>query len=156
MPSLIGFGNGGLAINLLANPLSPVTINADEETIADFAFGPVTLSGDLALGAMSAPTGGLGFGIVAARVATISDGIQAVLMPVIFTQDTMTNTARATYSGTAFRSGVTVNLRVFTNANGANPITDSLQWVVNPFAAGMPNATVNTTMADAVVDITLP
>ncbi len=156
VPSLIGFGNGGLAINLLANPLSPVTINADEETIADFAFGPVTLSGDLALGAMSAPTGGLGFGIVAARVATISDGIQAVLMPVIFTQDTMTNTARATYSGTAFRSGVTVNLRVFTNANGANPITDSLQWVVNPFAAGMPNATVNTTMADAVVDITLP
>ncbi len=156
VPSLIGFGNGGLAINLLANPLQPVTIVADEETVADFAFGPVTLSGTLALGSMSAPTGGLGFGIVAARVASISDGIQAVMMPVIFTQDTTTNTSRATYSGAAFRGNSTVNLRVFTNANGANPITDALAWVVNPFAAGMPHASVTTGTADVVQDIALP
>jgi hypothetical protein len=156
VPSLIGFANGGVAINLLANPLSPVTIRADEETVADFAFGPVTISGDLALGPMSAPTGGFGFGVVAARAVSITDGVQAVLMPVIFTTDTMTNTARASYSGTAFRGNATVNLRVFTNANGANPLTDSLTWVVNPFATGTPHATVNTTMADAVADITLP
>lgn len=156
VPSLIGFGNGGLAVNLLANPLQPVNIVADEETIANFAFGPVTVSGDIALGSMSAPTGGLGFGIVAARVASISDGIQAVMMPVIFTQDTMTMTSRATYSGSCFRGNSTVNLRVFTNANGANPITDALTWVVNPFAAGMPHATVQTTMTDAVKDIALP
>ncbi|MFT3708874.1 MAG: chitobiase/beta-hexosaminidase C-terminal domain-containing protein [Archangium sp.] len=156
VPSLIGFANGGIAINLLANPLSPVTIRADEETVADFAFGPVTLSGDLALGPMSAPTGGFGFGVVAARAVSITDGVQAVLMPVIFTQDTMTNTARATFSGTAFRGNTTVNFRVFTNANGANPLTDSLTWVVNPFATGVPHATVNTTMSDAAVDITLP
>ena len=156
VPSLLGFGNGGIALNLLAHPLQAVTVNADEETVADFAFGPVTLSGDLALGSMSAPSGGLGFGIVAARAVSISDGIQAVLMPVIFTQDTMTMTSRATYSGSAFRSGATVNLRVFTNANGANPITDALQWVINPFAAGAPHGTVNTTMNDAVLDITLP
>ncbi len=156
VPSLIGFGNGGLAVNLLANPLQPVNIVADEETVADFAFGPVTVSGDIALGSMSAPTGGLGFGIVAARVASISDGIQAVMMPVIFTQDTTTMTSRATYSGAAFRANSTVNLRVFTNANGANPITDALTWVVNPFAAGMPHATVNTTTVDVARDITLP
>lgn len=156
VPSLLGFGNGGIALNLLANPLQPVTIVADEETVANFAFGPVNISGDLALGSMSAPTGGLGFGIVAARAVSITDGVQAVLMPVIFTQDTMTMTSRATYSGAAFRSNATVNLRVFTNANGANPVTDALTWVVNPFAAGMPHATVNTTMSDAVADITLP
>lgn len=156
VPSLIGFGNGGLAVNLLANPLNPVTILPDEETIANFAYGPVTITGDVVLGPMSAPTGGLGFGIVAARAISISDGMQAVLMPVLFTQDTMTNSARATFSGTAFRSNSTVNLRIFTNANGANPITDALSWVVNPFAAGMPNATVTTTTADATADITLP
>lgn len=156
VPSLIGFANGGIAINLLANPLQAVTILADQETIADFAFGPVTISGDLVLGAMSAPTGGFGFGIVAAKTASISQGIQAVLMPVIFMQDTTTMTSRAAYSGTSFRGNTTVSLRVFTNANGANPITDALTWAVNPFAAGTPHATVNTTMADAVSDITLP
>lgn len=156
VPSLIGFANGGVAINLLANPLVPVSIVADEETVADFAFGPVTISGDLALGSMSAPTGGLGFGVVAARAISVSEGVQAVLMPVIFTQDPMTGTARATFSGTCFRSNATVNLKVFTNANGANPITDALGWVVNVFGGGTPHASVNTTSADAVVDITLP
>ncbi|HEY0883361.1 MAG TPA: chitobiase/beta-hexosaminidase C-terminal domain-containing protein [Archangium sp.] len=156
VPSLIGFANGGIAINLLANPLQQVTILADQETIADFEFGPVTISGDLTLGAMSAPMGGFGFGIVAAKSTSLSTGIQAVLMPVIFTNDSMTNTARATFAGSAFRSNSQVNLRVFTNANGANPITDALQWAVNPFAAGMPNATVNTTTVDVAQDITLP
>lgn len=156
VPSLFGFANGGIAINLLANPLQPVTIQADQETIADFAFGPVTISGDLVLGSMSAPTGGFGFGIVAAKTASISQGIQAVLMPVIFMQDTTTMTSRAAYSGTSFRGNTTVSLKVFTNANGANPITDALTWAVNPFAPGAPHATVNTTMADAVADITLP
>lgn len=156
VPSLLGFGNGGIALNLIANPLQPVTINADEETIANFAFGPVTLSGDLALGSMSAPTGGLGFGIVAARALSFTDGVQAVLMPVIFTQDTMTNTSRASYSGAAFRGNTTVSLRVFTNANGANPITDALSWVINPLGGTPAHATVQTTMADAVKDIALP
>ena len=59
-------------------------------------------------------------------------------------------TSRATYSGAAFRGNSTVNLRVFTNANGANPITDALTWTVNPFAAGTPHATVTTQMADVV------
>ncbi len=156
VPSLFGFGNGGIALNLLANPLQPVTIVADQETVADFAFGPVTISGDIVLGSMSAPTGGLGFGIVAAKTASLATGIQAVLMPVIFMQDTTTMTSRASYSGAAFRGNSTVNLRLFTNANGANPITDALTWAVNPFAAGMPHATVNTQMADVVSNISLP
>ena len=156
VPSLFGFGNGGIALNLLANPLQPVTIVADQETVADFAFGPVTISGDIVLGPMSAPTGGLGFGIVGAKTASISTGIQAVLMPVIFMQDGTTMTSRASFSGAAFRSNASVSLRLFTNANGANPITDALTWTVNPFAPGAPHATVNTQTADAVADITLP
>ncbi len=156
VPSLLGFGNGGVALNLLANPLRPVTIVADEETIADYAFGPVTLSGDLALGPMSAPGGPLGFGIVAARIVSITDGIQAVLMPVLFTQDSTTNTARATYSGAALKGNSTVSLRVFTNANMANPIGDALQWVINPFSSTPAHATVMTQQADVVKDLALP
>lgn len=156
VPSLLGFGNGGVAINLLANPLRPVTIVADEETIADFAFGPVTLSGDVVLGPMSAPTGGLAFGIVAARIVSITDGVQAVLMPVLFTQDTMTNTSRASYSGSALKGNTTVSLRVFTNANGANPIGDALQWVINPFSSTPAHAQVSVQQADVVKDLTLP
>ncbi len=156
VPSLFGFGNGGIALNLLANPLQPVTIIADQETVANFAFGPVTISGDIVLGPMSAPTGGLGFGIVGAKTASISTGIQAVLMPVIFMQDGTTMTSRASYSGAAFRGNASVSLRLFTNANGANPITDALTWTVNPFAPGAPHATVNTQMADVVSNITLP
>lgn len=156
VPSLLGFGNGGIALNLLANPLRPVTIVADEETVANFAFGPVTLSGDVVLGPMSAPTGGFAFGIVAARILSLTDGIQAVLMPVFFVQDSTTNTARAAYSGAALKGNSTVSLRVFTNANMANPFVDALQWVVNPFAPQQPHATVMTQQADVVQDLALP
>ncbi|MGV3621608.1 MAG: chitobiase/beta-hexosaminidase C-terminal domain-containing protein [Archangium sp.] len=153
VPSLLGFNNGGIAINLLANPLQPVTIQADQETIANFAFGPVTISGDLALGSMSAPQGGLGFGIVAARAISLTEGVQAVLMPVIFTQDQMTQTSRSSFSGAAFRSNTTVSLRVFT---GTSAITDAFSWVINPLGGTPAHVTVQTGTSDVVKDITLP
>ena len=49
-----------------------------------------------------------------------------------------------------------MSLRVFTNANGANPITDALQWAINPFAPLPAHQTVSTMMDDVVRDITLP
>jgi hypothetical protein len=154
--SLLGFGNGGVALNLLANPGQTVSIVADQEATADFAFGPVNLSGDLALGAMSAPTGVLGYGVVAARSLSTTEGVQAVLMPVFFTVDPATSTSRASYSGAAFRANSTIALRVFTNAAGANPIVEALTWVVNPFAMQPPHATVTVSSDDAVKDIALP
>jgi hypothetical protein len=156
VPSLIGFGGGGIAINLIANPLSPTLIEADKETVRDFAFGPVTLSGNITIAAASAPTGGFAFGIVAARILSLQDGVQAVMMPVLFTRDPMTNDARASYSGSSLKANQTVTLRVFTNANGANPITDALTWVVNPLGGTPGHATVNVTNMDATRDITLP
>ena len=127
VPSVISFGNRGLAINLLANPLTPVTIK-------------LTKRPSLTSRSSRCPSRAI-LPSARCRHRPVASG--------------SASSARATYSGTACRSGVTVNLRVFTNANGANPITDSLQWLVNPFAAGMPNATVNTTTADAVVDRTV-
>jgi hypothetical protein len=156
VPSLLGFGSGGFAINLLANPLRAVQIEADRETVQDFAFGPVTLSGDITLRAMSAPTGGLAFGIVAARITSLQDGIQAVLMPVVFTRDPMTNDARSSYSGAALKANQSVALRVFSNANGANPITDALTWVINPFSATPPHGTVQVGASDTTFDVVVP
>lgn len=154
VPSLIGFGNGGVAINLLANPLQTVTIRADEETVADFAFGPVTINGTVTLGPQSAPDGGgLNIGIVAARGASFTQGIQAVLMPVLFVGDPMTGALRAGYAGSAFRSNTSVSLRVF---SGASAITDALTWVVNPFASLPGQATVQTGTVDVTRDITVP
>lgn len=155
VPSLIGFGGGGIAINLLANPLRPVLIEADKETVQDFAFGPVTLSGDITIRSANAPMG-FGFGIVAARVTSLQDGIQAVLMPVLFTRDAMTMDARASYSGTSFKANQTVTLRVFSNANGANPITDALTWVINPFSSTPGHATIPVGTTDATRDIVVP
>lgn len=156
VPSLLGFGLGGLAINLLANPFKPVTIVADEETEADFAFGPVTISGSVTVSAMSAPTGGLALGVVAARATSLTDGVQAVLMPVLFTPDPMTKDARGSYSGSAFRGNTTVAMRVFTNAAGANPLTDALTWVINPISGTPPHVSVNTGTTDVTQDILVP
>ena len=156
VPSLMGFGNGGIAINLLAHPLQPVNIVADTETEKNFAFGPVTLSGQVVLGPSSAPQQGLPYAILAAKSASLTDGIQAVLMPVLLTTDTMTGTMRGGYAGSALRGNSSFSLRVFTSANMGNPIADALAWVVNPFAPLPPHATVATQLTDAVQDVTLP
>jgi hypothetical protein len=155
VPSLIGFGGGGIAINLLANPLRPVVIEADKETVQDYAFGPVTISGDVSLRSASAPMG-FGFGIVAARITSLQDGVQAVLMPVLFLRDPMTMDARASYSGTSFKANQTVTLRVFSNANGANPITDALTWVINPFSSTPGHTTIVVGTTDVTGDIVVP
>lgn len=153
VPSLLGFGNGGVAINLLANPLQPVRIEADQETTKNFAFGPVTVSGEVTVSAASAPTGPLPFGIVAAKSASLQEGIQAVLMPVLLSVDPMTGDARGSYAGSAFRGNSTVSLRVFTSQNA---IAEALAWVVNPFAGQPPHATVMTQMSDVVKDVLVP
>lgn len=152
--SLLGFGNGGIALNLLANPLRPVTIVADEEAEANFAFGPVRISGTVVLGETSAPDGNFSFGLLGAKTLSFSEGGQAVLMPVIFTQDTLTQTTRASYSGAAFRANSTISFRVFTG--GANALTAALAWVVNPLASDPPHATVATQNSDVSFDINVP
>lgn len=155
VPSLLGFGNGGIAINLLANPLQTVRIEADQETTKNFAFGPVTISGEVTVAAGSAPQG-FAYGIVAAKSASLTDGIQAVLMPVLLTADPMTGDMKGSYAGSAFRGSSSVSIRVFTNANMGNPIAEALPWVLNPFAAQPPHATVMTQMDDVVKDILVP
>lgn len=154
VPSLLGFGGGGIALNLLANPLRTVTIEADKETVQDFAFGPVTLSGNITVSQASAPTGGLALGIVAARIVNLQDGVQAVLMPVLFTRDPMTNDARSNYSVSALKANQTVTLRVF--PNGTTAIAEALQWVINPFSTTPGHASVALGSTDTTRDLVVP
>lgn len=155
VPSLLGFGNGGIALNFLANPLKLATIEADQETVQNHAFGPVNISGQVTVSkATSMPLTALSFGVVAGRVTSLSSGIQAVLMPVILTKDMNTGEAKASYAGSAIRENQTVALRVFLNPQTA--LVDALTWVVNPFAPQAAHTTLMTQSVDAVKDIAVP
>jgi hypothetical protein len=113
------------------------------------------VTGQVTVAAASAPTG-FGYGLIAARSYSFTEGLQAVLMPIILTTDATTHDAKSSYAGTAFRSNSTLSFRVFTNANGASPLTDALTWVVNPLAAQPAHATLTTTTQDATFDILVP
>ncbi len=156
VPTLFGFGAGGIALNLIANPLRPVTVLPDETATADFAFGPVALSGEVTVRAASAPQG-FAYGIVAARAISFTEGVQALLMPVLFSRDQATGDLKGAYAGQALRSNANFGVRVFVNSGAtANPLTDALQWVVNPLAGQPPHATVMTGSTDVVQNITVP
>lgn len=157
VPALMGFGTGGLAINFIANPLRTVTIVADKETVQDFTFGPVTLNGQVTVLATSplAPTGPLAYGVLAAKTISLSEGQQSVVMPLLFAKDAATGDLKASYAAEAIRSNASVALRVFTSANNAQPVTDALQWLLNPLGAGG-HATVQTTTQDQTKDFTVP
>jgi len=153
VPSLIGFGNGGLAINFIANPLKLAVIEADQETIQDHAFGPVNISGEVTVSAASAPSTPVSFAIVAARAASTSNGIQAVLMPILLVKNAE-GEAKGGYAGSAIRANQTIALRVFTDP--ATAVASALTWVVNPFAPEKPHATLPTRSVDATLDIEVP
>ncbi len=147
--SLIGFANGGLAVNLLANPLQPAVIRAGEETVQNFEYGPVTVSGTVTLGPQSAPSGGLGFGIVAGRALAFGDSSQIMLMPVIFNDQNGSSVSN--YAGTSVRSNASLGLKVFT---GTSALTDAFTWVLSITSPA--DVTVGTGSADVTQDITKP
>ena len=158
VPLLVGFGGGGVAMNLLANPLRPVNCKASETAISDHAFGPVTLAGTATVSAASAPTGPFTYGVVAAKNTSLVTGIQAVLMPVVFGRDPTTMGLNAAFGATSLRENSTFNLRVFTSGGPAmtNPITDALAWVVNPFAPQPPQLVVTVGTNDQTVTVAVP
>jgi hypothetical protein len=147
--SLLGLGGGGFAVNLVTNPLSLPLIEADKETVQDFSFGPVSLTGTVIATASTT-----GLGLVAARITSLTDGIQAVLMPVFFVPDSTTMTARATYSASSLKANQTVAVRVF--PNGTQAITEALTWVLNPFGGLPPHATIPIATSDVSRDIMVP
>jgi hypothetical protein len=156
VPALMGLGAGGLALNLVARPLQAINLGPDMVVHQDFAFGPLTISGQVRVAAVSAPTG-FGYGVVAARGGTLTDGMQAALMPVLFRSAADgTGDVLADYAGQAFREHTTFSLRVFSNANGAQPLTDALTWVVNPLSSTPGHATVVTSTTDVVQNIAVP
>jgi hypothetical protein len=155
VPALMGLGAGGLAVNFIADPLKPVTVTADTESTADFAFGPVTLTGTATWTPATAPTG-LPIAFVAARSISLTSGMQILLMPAVFVQDGQTGTYTASFGGQALRGNATFSLRVFTPDPAKQPLVEALTWAINPFSADPPHATVTTGTTDLSVTVSVP
>lgn len=156
VPALISFGGGGLGINLLANLFRPVQLSAGETEIVDHRFGAVTLGGTVTF----TPPGdvpGFAYGVVAAKAASIGEGLQAVLMPVILTPSE-DGTLSGGYVGQGLREYANFSLRVFTNQDeaGANPLIAALTWAVNPLAGEPAMDRVRTGNGEITKDFALP
>ena len=156
VPFLNGFGNGGVAMNLQVNPLKSLTCNADDVIKSDHRFGPTALHGTVTLKPATAATGFV-WGIVAARNATLSGGIQAVLMPAFFAPTGTGTELKGAYAGEALRDATTFDVRAFPSTDpAANPLTSALTWVINPFAPEKPHAQVYTIGDDKLADFAVP
>ncbi|MBI3185037.1 MAG: hypothetical protein HYZ28_23095 [Myxococcales bacterium] len=155
VPALMGFGAGGLALNFIANPFKALNLGPGETGVADFAYGPVGISGTVTLKPAQAPQG-IVYGVVAAKHASFTEGMQAVLMPAVFLPQTGTTDLKGSYAGSALRANASFQVRVFTSLEGQNPLTAALAWSINPFAGLPPQATVPTGSSDVKQDITVP
>ena len=155
VPALLGLGSGGLAVNFVANPLQPVTVQADQESIADFAFGGVAIAGTVTWNP-AVPPQGLAWGVVAARSVSLLQGMQVVLMPTVFVQAQNPGPWTGGFGGQALREGATFSLRAFPAEPQKNPLTEALTWALNPFAPLPAQATVTLGTADQTVNFTIP
>lgn len=155
-PMLTTLGNGGLSLNLMANPLAMVNCTAGDVTTANMAFGPIDLTGTVTLQPATMPTQGFVYGIVAAKTASLVGGVQAVLMPVLFSNAQGSTDYTGAYGGRGLRSNAMFGLRVFSNLESENPLFDALGWAIAVFGAQPPQSTVQAGTTDLKHDLTIP
>lgn len=154
VPLRTTFGSGGLGLNLIANILSPVQCRAGQVKTSDFAFGVAGLSGSVTLTPVE-PASGIVWGIVAAKQTTLLNGIQVVLMPVLFSAANEDGAHTTQYAGVGLRKGG-FTVRVFTSLDEDNPLTGALSWAINPLSAVPAHASINVGSSDVVQDFILP
>ncbi|MFL5321587.1 MAG: chitobiase/beta-hexosaminidase C-terminal domain-containing protein [Myxococcaceae bacterium] len=159
---LSGFGNGGLAMNFLANPLQSITCNAGETKTKNFSFGGVGLTGTATFtppgstdGGTTADGGtanpGFVYGVVAAKSFNFSEGLEAVLMPTLFAPNGNGSELAGNFGGTALRENASFGLRAFPSTDAQQPLTAALAWIVA--IGGAPaHKTVNTQSSDVTAD----
>lgn len=156
VPMLASFGGGGLALNLLANPIQAMSLGPGDVGRADFEYGPVRLSGTVTMTPAEPPQGFV-YGVVAARHLSLFNGIQAVIMPAFFAS-TGEGQMRAQFRGTGLRDGVFFDVKVFTSLEGQNPAAAALGWMIqlDPRNPGPPpDARVFTDTNDVSVELNL-
>lgn len=154
-PALTTLGVGGLSINFIANPLKTVQCREAEVATADFAFGPVGLSGQVTLQPQTAKSQTIVYGVVAARGVSLQHGVQVVLMPALFTASPGGADLQGTFAGRGLRANGSFALRVFTNLGGGNPITDALAWAVNVLGGAPAHTSVQTGTTNLTHDFTV-
>jgi hypothetical protein len=140
-------------MNFLASPLSPAIVPAGGEAIADFSFGPISISGKVSLMPATPSASNVIYGVVAARTGSLGTGIQAVLMPVVFGPDSSGGYV-ANYGGQALKENATFAMKTFVSTSSMNPLTDALQWAINPFSQQPPDISLPIGTANVVQDLT--
>lgn len=154
VPLRTTFGAGGIGLNLLANPLSPVQCRAGQVKTVDFGFGVANISGTVTL-TTPEETSGMVWGIVAAKQMTLLGGMQAVLMPVLFSGENEAGARTTSYAGSGLRRG-SFSMRVFTSVDEENPLTGALSWVVNPLSNTPPHTSITVGLNDLTQDFVFP
>ena len=160
VPALTSFGVGGFGLDFMGNPLDVARCNPGQILQRNFSFGPLSLSGTVTVptpaGSGTAGLGNFSYGLVAARHLSFTDGIQAVLMPVVFLPDAQDGTKlTGNYTGHGYRAGSEYYVRVFASGGSQNPIVDALTWVLDPLATDAPDAIVDLGQTDVTRDIDL-
>lgn len=156
VPSLFGLGAGGLAMTFVVNILQPVNCEAGKTVVANLAFGPASITGDLTVKPPLAPQAGLAYGMVAARHSSITQGVQVVLMPSVFIRDQGSMNVRGGFAGQALRASSSFATRVFVNGGAGNPLVEGLVWAVNPLSPQPPHATIPVGTGETPVTLTVP
>lgn len=176
-PSLLGLGPMGASANFIANLLGPATVQADRETTANVAFGPVNLAGLVTLlrvatdggmptpdggepppdGGLVLPDGGIALdggvllGVVAARTFSLAQGVQGLVLPVVLLVDPtalpLGSRLTGAYEGQALRANARFSLRLF--RGGSAGVTAALQWALNPLSELPAQSTVDVGAGDA-------
>lgn len=154
VPLRTTFGLGGIGLNLLANPFSPVNCRAGQVKTEDFSFGSVSVSGTVSF-TPPEETDGVVWGLVVAKQTSLLAGLQAVLMPVLFSGPDETGARTTEYAGSGLRRG-SFSMRVFTSLDEENALTSALSWVINPLSQVPAHETISVGTTDVEQDFVLP
>lgn len=128
LAAVLGAG-GGVAVNVVVNPMAVKMLKAGDVAQADFAYGSVAISGTATLTPAQPPSRPV-MGVVAARNMSLTQlSIQAVLMPTLFAPAGAE--LKGSFAAQALRDGQTFDLKAFTN-EGGDPFSSALAWLMDP------------------------
>lgn len=160
VPALTNFALGGVGLHFMGNPLNPVRCDSGKVVKRDFSFGPAAVGGTVSMPAPAQSGGGLiggiVFGVVAAKRVSLSEGIEAVLMPVILLPDDANESqVKGNYSGHGFKANAQYTAKVFTGL-GQQGVVAALAWVLNPFGQATDTFSLDIGTDDLVKDLVVP
>lgn len=159
VPALVGAG-AGLSLNLLLELGSTKACSPDVTVTVDFAYGQTQMTGTITY--TPAAPAFWGWGAVATRNLAFGMGglkAQLILTPTFLLPAGADGTLTGSFSAVALKDFATFDVRAFTSLDPSatgNPVTDALQWAVNPVSPQPPQATFTSKPPSQQVDLKAP